>query len=76
MSTQTGDPGHGHSPAAWTAVIIMLVAITLGTVALFLDQWTLFYVGVGLLVLGPIVGWILTKAGYGVNGAKSAPKAH
>ncbi|MET0828849.1 MAG: HGxxPAAW family protein, partial [Microbacterium sp.] len=23
MSNPIGDPGHGHSPAAWTAVIIM-----------------------------------------------------
>jgi hypothetical protein len=76
MSNPIGDPGHGHSPAAWTAVIIMLVAISLGTVALFIDQWTLFYVGVGLLVLGPIVGWILAKAGFGVNGPKYQPKGH
>lgn len=76
MSNPISDPGHGHSPAAWAAVIIMLVAISLGTVALFFDQWTLFYVGVGLLVLGPIVGWILAKAGFGVNGPKYAPKAH
>ena len=27
MSNHIGDPGHGHSPAAWTAVVIMLVAV-------------------------------------------------
>ena len=27
MSNPIADPGHGHSPAAWTAVIIMLVVI-------------------------------------------------
>jgi len=32
MNTQS-DPGHGHSPAAWAAVIIMLIAIALGTLA-------------------------------------------
>ncbi|MBO3664240.1 HGxxPAAW family protein [Microbacterium stercoris] len=76
MSNPNGDPGHGHSPAAWTAVIIMLVAISLGTVALFIDQWTLFFVGVALLVIGPIVGWVMTKAGYGVNGTKYQAKGH
>ena len=25
MSNPIGDPGHGHSPAAWTAIVIMLV---------------------------------------------------
>ena len=38
MSTEHADPGHGHSPAAWTAVVIMLLAITIGTVAFFLGS--------------------------------------
>jgi hypothetical protein len=76
MSHTNGDPGHGHSPAAWTAVIIMLVAIALGTVALFIDVWVLFWVAVGLLVVGAIVGWIMSKAGYGSGGAKYQTKAH
>ena len=37
MSTEHADPGHGHSPAAWTSVIIMLIAVTIGTVAFFFD---------------------------------------
>ena len=32
MSVES-DPCHGNSPAAWTAVIIMLIAVTIGTVA-------------------------------------------
>ena len=38
MSNPIGDPGHGHSPAAWTAVIIMLVAVAIGTFFFFLDM--------------------------------------
>lgn len=76
MSNQIGDPGHGHSPAAWAAVIIMLVAIAIGTVALFLDAIWLVWASAGLLVVGAIVGWILTKAGYGAGGHKYTPKAH
>jgi multisubunit Na+/H+ antiporter MnhG subunit len=76
MSNQHGEPGHGHSPASWATVIIMLIAIALGTVALFIDSWTLFWVAVGILVLGPIVGWAMSKAGYGVNGSKTVSKAH
>jgi len=76
MSNPIGDPGHGHSPAAWTAVIIMLLAITLGTLFFWLDMPVLVWASVGLLLVGAIVGWAMTKAGYGANGAKSNPKAH
>ncbi|MGI6878200.1 DUF6704 family protein [Microbacterium sp. gxy059] len=76
MTNPIGDPGHGHSPAAWTSVIIMLIAISIGTVALFLGEIWLVWASAGLLVLGPILGFILSKAGYGVNGPKYQPKAH
>jgi len=76
MSNNIGDPGHGHSPAAWTAVVIMLVAVTLGTVFYWLDLPVLVWFSAGLLVVGAIVGWVLSKAGYGVNGSKYSPKAH
>ncbi len=71
-----GDPGHGHSPAAWTAVVIMLLAFALGTLFFWLDMPVLVWASVGLLVVGAIVGWAMGKAGYGANGAKTSPKAH
>jgi len=76
MSNPIGDPGHGHSPAAWTAVVIMLVAITIGTVAFFLDIAWLVWASAVLLIVGLIVGWVMAKLGYGVNGPKYSPKAH
>ncbi|MGC0370901.1 DUF6704 family protein [Microbacterium sp. SLBN-111] len=76
MSNPIGDPGHGHSPAAWTAVIIMLLAITLGTVFFWFDLPVLVWASVGLLLVGAIVGWAMTKAGYGANGDKYQSKAH
>jgi hypothetical protein len=76
MSSEHVEPGEGHSPAAWIAVSIMLIAIAASTLALFIGQPWLFAAGVVLLVLGPIVGWILAKAGYGVNGPKYTPKEH
>lgn len=75
MSTDS-DPGHGNSPAAWTAVVIMLVAFTIGTFAFWFDVAWVVWASVGLLVLGPIVGLILARLGYGVNGDKVAPKVH
>jgi predicted Kef-type K+ transport protein len=76
MSNPIGDPGHGHSPAAWTAVIIMLAAFTIGTVAYWFDLPWLVWSSVGLLVVGVLVGWGMAKAGYGVNGSKYTPKEH
>lgn len=76
MSNPIADPGHGHSPAAWTAVIIMLLAFVLGTVFYWLDLPVLVWASVGLLVAGAIVGWAMAKAGYGVKGPKYVPKAH
>lgn len=76
MTNEIGDPGHGHSPAAWTSVIIMLVALAIAAVALFnWVPWLLVACAV-LFVIGPIAGWIVSKAGYGVRGPKYQAKAH
>ncbi len=71
MSFESVDPGEGHSIAAWTAVTIMLLAITIGTVAFFLAQPWLVWASVALLVVGLAVGWVLSKVGYGVADATS-----
>ena len=77
MSTETADPGHGHSPAAWTAVTIMLIGFTLGTFAFWFDLAWLVWVSAGIVVVGIIVGWALARTGYGVGGAKvTPPKVH
>ncbi|NLB47593.1 MAG: hypothetical protein GX814_07655 [Microbacteriaceae bacterium] len=76
MSNQPTDPGHGDSPAAWTAVIVMLLGIAAGTVAFVLHQAWLVWVCAGVVVFGALLGWILAKAGYGVKGPKYAPKPH
>lgn len=70
------EPGHGNSPAAWTAVIIMLVAFAVGTLAFWFDVAWLVWASVGLLVVGAIVGAVLARMGYGVGGDKLTPKAH
>ncbi|GGE88689.1 DUF6704 family protein [Mycetocola zhadangensis] len=76
MSEESNDLGHGHSPAAWTAVTIMLIAFAIGTVAFWLDMPWLVWASAGLLVVGAIVGWIMSKIGYGVNGSKYIAKEH
>jgi hypothetical protein len=70
------DPGHGNSPAAWTAVIIMLIAFTIGTFAFWFEiAWLVIASGV-LVVVGALVGFILARSGYGVNGSRATPKVH
>ncbi len=76
MSHPIGDPGHGHSPAAWTAVVIMLVAVSFGTLFYFLEMPALVWASAVLLVVGAIAGWIMARIGYGVNGPKYSPKQH
>lgn len=76
MSNQYGDPGHGESPAAWTAVIVMLIGVAVGTVAFFLHQAWLVWICAGVIAVGALLGVILAKAGYGVNGPKFTPKSH
>ncbi|MEJ1230594.1 MAG: DUF6704 family protein [Galbitalea sp.] len=69
-------PGHGNSPAAWTTVIIMLVALSVGTFAFWIDTVWLVWASVGLLVLGALVGLVLKLAGFGVGGDRYQPKSH
>jgi hypothetical protein len=70
------EPGHGHSPAAWTAVIIMLVAFTIGAVAFFYDLPIIVWAAAGLAIVGLIVGGVMKRVGYGVGGDKYIPKGH
>jgi len=70
------EPGHGNSPAAWVAVVIMLIGIAGGTLAFWFDQPLLVWISVGVVVLGLLVGLVLSKLGYGVKGPRYAPKSH
>lgn len=74
--TDTHDPGHGNSPAAWVAVTIMLTAFVIGTFAFWFELVWLVWASAGLLVVGLIVGVVLSKLGYGVKGPKYLPKVH
>jgi membrane protein YdbS with pleckstrin-like domain len=66
----------GNSPAAWVAVVIMLVAFAIGTLAFWFNLPWLVFAAVGLLIVGALVGLVLKRLGYGVNGPKYAPKPH
>ena len=57
---------HGNTPAAWTAVIIIMLAFVVGAVAVVQGNCTLFWVGgAGLVVIGAIVGKAMSMTGMG-----------
>ncbi|MGV8875912.1 MAG: DUF6704 family protein [Rhodoglobus sp.] len=75
MSTEN-EPGEGNSPAAWIAVVIMLVAFTIGTLAFWFNVAWLVFASAGLVIVGLIVGLVLRTLGYGVGGHKLTVKSH
>ena len=74
--SEDNDPGEGHSPAAWTAVIIMLVGFTVGTFAFWFDVPAVVWASAGVIILGPVVGGVMARMGYGVRGPRYIPKVH
>ncbi|MEP6526166.1 MAG: HGxxPAAW family protein [Nocardioidaceae bacterium] len=59
---------HGSTPAAWTAVTIILVAFIVGGVGLMAGpNWWVFWVGVVLLPIGAIVGKVMQAMGMGAE---------
>lgn len=57
---------HGNTPAAWTAVLIIMLAFLVGTIAVVIANWPLFWIGgVGLGIVGIIVGWVMAMMGMG-----------
>ena len=69
MSQQQTAPvqheDHGSTPAAWTAVIIIALAFVVGTLSVILGNWAMFWVGVGMVVVGAVAGKVLSMMGLG-----------
>ena len=76
MSIESDNLGHGHSPAAWVAVTIMLVAFTAGAIFFWLDLPVLVVISAIVMFAGWALGGVLSKMGYGVRGSKYQAKGH
>ena len=64
---------HGQTPAAWTAVIIVMLAFVLGTLAVIMGNWPMFWIGgEGLAIVGGIVGRVMSMMGMGMEPASEA----
>jgi hypothetical protein len=56
---------HGSTPAAWTAVTLVLVGFLVGAAGLILSNWLVFWIGVGLAIAGVVAGKVMQVAGLG-----------
>jgi hypothetical protein len=58
---------HGSTPAAWTAVTIIMIAFLIGGIGVVVAQPWLFWVGAALVVVGLVVGKVMQMMGLGAN---------
>ncbi len=63
MSAEHDD--HGSTPAAWTAVTIIMIAFVVGGVGVLISQPVVFWAGVVLAVVGIVVGKVMQMMGMG-----------
>jgi hypothetical protein len=63
MSAEHDD--HGNTPAAWTAVGIIIAGFTLGGLGMIIASIPMFIAGAVVCVLGVIVGKVMQMMGMG-----------
>ncbi|MER5939749.1 HGxxPAAW family protein [Streptomyces sp. NPDC001928] len=56
---------HGHTPAAWTGVTIAFIGFCVSGAFMVLDQPAGFWAGLGVVVLGGVIGWVMSAMGMG-----------
>lgn len=59
---------HGNTPAAWTAVSIAMLSFVVGGIGLMVGSMPVFWVGVALTPIAVIVGYVMSRMGYGDTG--------
>jgi hypothetical protein len=58
---------HGSTPAAWTAVTIIMIAFAVGAIGVVMASAPLFWVGAALIVVGLVVGKVMSMMGMGAK---------
>ncbi|MGW2822602.1 HGxxPAAW family protein [Streptomyces sp. NPDC001443] len=56
---------HGHTPAAWTGVIIAFIGFCVAGAFMVMAQPLGFWGGMVIVALGGVVGWAMSAAGLG-----------
>lgn len=59
------DSSHGHTPAAWTGVIIALIGFSVGGVFMVMSVPAGVIAGCAVALLGGVVGLIMRSMGLG-----------
>ncbi|MCW2867604.1 MAG: hypothetical protein JWR20_1792 [Marmoricola sp.] len=62
---------HGNTPAAWTAVIVGLLAFVVGGIGLMIGSMVVFWIGVACAPIAIVLGKVLSLAGLGAT-----PRGH
>ncbi len=63
--TRSEHGHHGHTVAAWTLSIILMVASVVSSVGVILANEVVFWAGVVLIGVGLIAGKVLASLGFG-----------
>ncbi|MFE6284001.1 HGxxPAAW family protein [Streptomyces sp. NPDC057877] len=61
---------HGHTPAAWTGVIIAFIGFCVAGLFMVADNPLGFWAGMVVIALGGVVGGIMRAMGMGAPKAK------
>jgi hypothetical protein len=56
---------HGHTPAAWTGVTIAFIGFCVSGAFMVMAEPVGFWAGMVMVVLGGVVGWIMSAMGMG-----------
>jgi hypothetical protein len=59
---------HGNTTAAWVTVTVVLLGAVVSSIAVVVARPWLFWVGLGVVVIGVVVGRVLKMLGFGQPG--------
>ncbi|MET9900563.1 HGxxPAAW family protein [Streptomyces sp. NPDC006446] len=67
---------HGHTPAAWTGVIIAFIGFCIAGAYMVMAEPLGFWGGMVVVVLGGVVGMVMRSMGLGQPKTSPAQPAH
>ncbi len=59
------EDNHGKTPAAWTAVTLILIGAVISAAAILFARPIIFWIGIAFVVIGGTAGLVLRSAGFG-----------